>query len=224
MRITRKREPVTYDYKLMGHTLQSVSHHPYLGVELSSALDWSHHINSKVNKANQTVGFLRRNLGNCPESVKELAYKSLVRPHVEYASQVWDPWMDKHIKQIEAVQRRSERFEKNCRQLTPETVTNLLNDLDWSSIQSRRKVARVTMLHKTIHGESALEIPSYIERHNLCQLRSYHKDKFFELKPNTEAYRNSFYSRTIKEWNPMPSNIIDIVKTPLFKQGLRVNM
>ena len=50
---------------------------------------------------------------NCPESVKELAYKSLGRPHVEYASQVWDPWMDKHIKQIEAVQRRSARFVKN---------------------------------------------------------------------------------------------------------------
>ena len=53
MMITRKREPVIYDYKLMGHTLQSVSQHPYLGVELSSTLDWSHHINSKVNKANQ---------------------------------------------------------------------------------------------------------------------------------------------------------------------------
>ena len=71
-------------------------------------------------------------------------------------------------------------------------------------------------LHKAIHGESALEIPSYIKRRN-CQLRSYHKDKFIELKPNTEAYRNSFYCRTIKEWNLLPNNIIDMVKTTLFK-------
>ena len=62
--------------KLMGHTLKSVSHYPYLGVEISCKLDWRHHISSKVTKANQTLGFLRRNLGNCPESTKELAYKA----------------------------------------------------------------------------------------------------------------------------------------------------
>ena len=111
MRITRKCKPVIFNYKLMGHTLDSVSHHPYLGVEISSTLD---HIDIKVNKANRTLGFLRRNLGKCPESVKELSYKSLVRPHLEYGSSVWDPWKDKQTKQIEAVQRRSARVVRNC--------------------------------------------------------------------------------------------------------------
>lgn len=72
------------------------------------------------------------------------------------------------------------------------------------------------MLHKTTRGESALEITSYIKRCN-SQLKSIHKDKFIELKPNTEAYRNLFYGRAIKEWNSLPSKIIDIVKTPLVK-------
>ena len=58
--------------KLMGHTLESALHYPYLGVELSSTLDWSHHIDNKVNKANKTLGFLRRNLSNCPESINKL--------------------------------------------------------------------------------------------------------------------------------------------------------
>ena len=87
----------------MGQTLKSVLHHPYLGVELSNTLDWGHHIDIKVNKANQTLGFLRRNLGNCSELIKDLSYKSLVRPNLEYASTVWDLWKVKHIKQIEAV-------------------------------------------------------------------------------------------------------------------------
>ena len=82
-------------------------------------------------QSQQSKFFLRRNLSNCPQSIKELAYKALVRPHLEYASPVWDPWMDMHIKQLEAVQRRSALFVKNCWARTPGTVTNLLNDLDW---------------------------------------------------------------------------------------------
>lgn len=197
MRVTRKSHPIIFDYKLMGHTLESASHYPYLGVELSSSLDWSHHIDMKTNKANRTLGFLKRNLGKCPESIKELSYKSLVRPHLEYASTVWDPWKDKHVNQIEAVQ-RSSHFVKICRERKPGTVSNLLNDLDWPPLQKRRKSARLTMFYKILHGEVLMELPNYIKRKNR-QLRSYHKDKFIEIKRNTETYKNSFYCRTIKD-------------------------
>ena len=114
MRITRKRAPVIYDYKLMAHALESILYYPYLKIELLSTLDRSHHFDNKDNKANQTLGFLRRNLSNCPGSIKELAYKGLVRPHLEYASQVWDQWMDKQISGIEAVRQRSAQFVKDC--------------------------------------------------------------------------------------------------------------
>ena len=42
-------------------------------------------------KANRTLGFLRRNLFSCLQDVKETAYKTLVRPILEYGSTVWDP-------------------------------------------------------------------------------------------------------------------------------------
>ena len=89
------------------------------------------------------------------------------------------------MKLIEAVQRQATKFWQQA----PGTVTNLLNDLDWPTLQNRRKSARLTLLHKAMHGESALEILWYTKERN-CQLRSFHSDKFIELKPNTEAYRH----------------------------------
>ena len=50
----------------MGNVLDSVTHHPYLGVELSRNLDWGQHVNNKVMKANRSIGFLRRNLSSLP--------------------------------------------------------------------------------------------------------------------------------------------------------------
>ena len=54
------------------------------------------------------------------------------------------------------------------------------------------------------------------------QLRSTHHNRFTELRPRTEAYRNSFYCRTIKEWNSLPNNVLDIEKTSLFQKALRL--
>ena len=59
------------------------------------------------------VGMLRRNLRSTPEKTKELGYKSLVRPMLEYASSLWDPHIAKDIGKIEAVQRRAARFIKS---------------------------------------------------------------------------------------------------------------
>ena len=43
------------------------------------------------NKANKTLGFLKRNSIHCPPRTKETAYKALVHPTQEYCSSVWDP-------------------------------------------------------------------------------------------------------------------------------------
>ena len=74
-----------FDYILKGKVLDSVTHHPHLGVELFTNLDWGYRVANKVTKANRTLGFLRRNLSNFPEKVKEAAHKAPVRPHLEFS-------------------------------------------------------------------------------------------------------------------------------------------
>ena len=73
LRISRKQNPVESNYVLMGKVLDSVTHHPYLGVELSRNLNLGQHVNIKVMKANRSLRFLQRNLSSCLEGVKEVA-------------------------------------------------------------------------------------------------------------------------------------------------------
>ena len=63
----------------------------YLGVTITHDLRRYTHISNMCTKARRTLGFLRRNLYECPQDVKEAAYRGLVCPILEYGSCVWDP-------------------------------------------------------------------------------------------------------------------------------------
>ena len=71
LRVTRSRDNVVnYTYTTMGQPITSVTQHKYLGVELDSKLTGNEHISAITGKVNSSLGFLRRNLCNCPEQIK----------------------------------------------------------------------------------------------------------------------------------------------------------
>ena len=51
-----------------------------------------------------------RNVYSCPQDVKEAAYKTMVRPILEYGSSVSDPYTQSLQDELETVQNRAARF------------------------------------------------------------------------------------------------------------------
>jgi hypothetical protein len=66
-------------------------------------LSWATHISNISAKANRTISFLRRNIHSCPKVVKAAAYTTLVRPSIEYASTVWDPYTKNQTMQLDSI-------------------------------------------------------------------------------------------------------------------------
>ena len=89
---TNKRFRRETTYTLHGHILEAVESAKYLGVTIGEDLQWKTHIDNITAKASRTVGFLRRNLYNCTNEVREATYCSIVSPTLDYASSVWDPY------------------------------------------------------------------------------------------------------------------------------------
>ena len=102
--ITRSKQPLQSQYTLHGQFLESIDSAKYLGVTISQDLNWNNRINNIIGKANRTLGFVKRNVKTRNEPVKELAYKTLVRPQVEYASSIWNPYTKQNINKIEMIQ------------------------------------------------------------------------------------------------------------------------
>ena len=94
---------------------------------------------------------VRRNLWNCPKTVRETAYKAIVRPKLEYESSAWDPYYKKDIAVLDRVQRNAPRFRSQNYEQTA-SVTDMLSDLGWDSLQTRRMKARLTLMYKLSHN------------------------------------------------------------------------
>ena len=102
--ITLKRNSIFHDNNILGATLKRVSKHDYLGVTISSDLSWLSHVTNISNKASRILGLLKRTLSPRSRNVKSIAYKVLVRPQLNYASEVWGLYTMKFIKKIEQIQ------------------------------------------------------------------------------------------------------------------------
>ena len=96
------------------------------------------------------MGVIKRNLANCNQEVKVTAYQAIVRPLLEYATSAWDPHGKGHINALETVQRQAARFRKKEFGKEPGTVSRLMSELDWQSLETRRKISRVTMFFKMV--------------------------------------------------------------------------
>ena len=117
--ITLKRNSIFHDYDILGVTLKLVTNHYYLGVTISSDLNWLRHVTKMSNKASRILGLLRRTSSPCSQNMKSIAYKMLVWPQLEYASKVWNPYTMKCIKKIEQINADSS-FMNTVETLTPQ--------------------------------------------------------------------------------------------------------
>lgn len=108
--ISHKNNPPQREYVFCGVKLEQVDSFPYIGVTISNKLKWSAHVSKIAAKANKSLGIIQCNLWNCPKNVTEIAYTSLVRPKLEYASAAWDPFLKKDVSALERVQRKAARF------------------------------------------------------------------------------------------------------------------
>ena len=162
IRITNKKTPTLFNYTLHGVSLKETDSAKYLGVSITRNLSWAIHINQITTKTNNSLKFIKRNIQTNNPKLKETAYKTYVRPLVEYVAAVWDPWQKKYIDKIEMIQHRAIRYIFNDYSSTS-SVTNMLSKLNLPTLVKRRQISSLTMFYKIKHKLINIKFPSYIQ-------------------------------------------------------------
>jgi hypothetical protein len=111
------RKNIWAEYFVNGHKLEVVETEKDLGVVISSDLKWSSHVSMAVSTANRVLGQVKNTFRYLDRYTVTTLFKTMVRPHLEYAAAVWNPYYLKDIRAIEQVQHRATKMVKDIKQL-----------------------------------------------------------------------------------------------------------
>ena len=198
------------------HKLEEVTHEKDLGITFESNGSFDKHIDNIVLKANRNLGIIRRTFQQIDQEMLVVLYKSLVRPILEYGSQVWSPLKKGQIDRIESVQRRMTRILPKLRK---KPYSERLIMLGLPTLNYRRLRADLIQIYKLMNQAEYMPEGFSLELSKEGRTRG-HYLKLKKQSCNTKLRQNTLAIRVVNWWNKLPKKVVLAENVNIFKDGL----
>ncbi|KAF2349853.1 Reverse transcriptase domain [Trinorchestia longiramus] len=92
-----------FQHTMYNIPIETVQQQRDLGVIVTENLKHDKQVEKSVKNASRILGFIARNFEYKSKNIMLSLYKALVRPHLEYAVQLWSPTLRKDINKMEKI-------------------------------------------------------------------------------------------------------------------------
>jgi len=196
-----------------------------LGLIVSSDLKWGTQVEKATKAAKAIIAQIKNSFTYFDAELVRLLYVSLVRPHLEFAVPVWNPYFKKDIEKLEEVQHKATRLVPELRKKRYE---DRLKKLRLTSLETRRKRGDLIEFYKVLNGSDQViwqKSPEKIiqgDRDGPAARNLRRGGICFRREPaNICTSRNEFFlNRVIPLWNELPKTIREAATLNSFKAGL----
>ena len=219
--IKKGTDHTSYTYTF--HNLKNVDEEKDLGVIMDNDLNFKSHISHKISKANSMIYLIKNCFKYLDAEMFKTLYKSLIRPHLEYASPIWSPTAKGEILRLEGVQRRATKLVPGISTLS---YNDRLKHLQLPTLEYRRIRQDLLLLYNYIHQNIILDTSTHCTicntQHMLTPITSGtrgHPYRYSIHRHNN--IRKRFYStRTIPLWNQLDESTVLAPTLNQFKNKL----
>ena len=111
------------------------------------------------------------------------------------------------------------RFAANCYSRY-QSVTSILQQLDWPTLHERRDQIKLIRMYKIIHGLIYIQHNLPLTYSNLNNISRSHLHRSIQPATRVDSYKHSFFPSTICMWKRLPSVVVMSESLSQFKNSL----
>ncbi len=145
-----------------------------------------------------------------------------MRPHLEFSTPAWSPWLVSDIEALEKVQRKAVNMVTGIK---GKTYTEKCLELDLDPLMVRRKIADLIQVYKYIHNEDQMAANKLFVRVAARGRETRQSSDPLNLRvPRTrlEVRKHSFPVRVVQYWNDLDPEVKNMPTLHQFKQAIKL--
>jgi hypothetical protein len=208
-------------YTMHGQQLETTEEERDIGVMVSNTLKPSAQCRKAAQTAQAVLGQLARAFHFRDRHIFLRLYMQNVRPHLEFSSPAWSPWLESDKACLEKVQMRAVNMISG---LKGRSYEEKLRELGITTLEERRHQLDMTQTYKILTGASKVDSGTWFERASDGIKATRLAADPLNIKQRAarlEIRRNSFSQRVVDDWNKIPSSVKGSVSVNGFKNGYK---
>ena len=225
-----------FRYSLNGVILEYVTSEKDLGVHIHIKLSWKIQCDTLISKANNQLGLVRRSCYFIHEVRQRRAlYLTLVRSIFEHCCQVWAPQEKTSLHEFDLLQKRAVKWicKESHASYSDELFLQKQRDLDILPMKYKFIFSDIILFYNIINNNVQIKLPNYVERIEPQEVHSVtrsniniskgidHLQYRCKILPKLNAFKNTFFVRTLKNWNDLPLSVREIENFDKFSIALK---
>ena len=146
---------------------------------------------------------------------RKLFYNAHIKPHIDYASVVWDGCGEVQLKKLNSLHRRAGKLILPDPSLSTEQMMSALGILN---LPQQLAYNKGIFMHKVLNNNSPNYLAQLFISHQSHYINS--RNNLYVPRPRLDLFKTSISFAGASLWNSLPQNIKSCISLPFFKRNL----